>query len=239
VSEAPWLAALDEATYPRSTVLRESWVAEAVGDMGVTHVRSGWGGDEFVSFNGRGTNRAIVRSLRWHALRSAYRDRRRRGRSAGRALVQTVGPGLPNWSSPQSGWSPGRIERHRARVAAVEVTFPDIHADYLQHERSLDRATGPQAYQLELISRGHIDGRIDSWHQMALRFGFEYGYPLLDRRLVEWSLGMPPEMFRDGEHSRRVFRMALAGSVSNEVRSTQKADPVLFDALAVECEECS
>jgi len=74
--------------------------------------------------------------------------------------------------------------------------------------------------------------RIEAWHQMALRFGFDYGYPLLDRRIVEWALSVPPETFRDGDHSRRVFRKAITGMVPDEVCSTEKLDPVLFAVVA-------
>lgn len=100
LGEAPWLANRDPSTFPRSTNMRESWAAEAYQGLGVNHVLSGWGGDEFVSFNGRGTNRAIVRAVRLGALRSAYRDRRRRGQGRVRAL------GRPSLRA-----SPGSTER--------------------------------------------------------------------------------------------------------------------------------
>lgn len=146
LGEAPWLANRDPSTFPRSTNMRESWAAEAYQGLGVNHVLSGWGGDEFVSFNGRGTNRAIVRAVRLGALRSAYRDRRRRGQGRVRALGATIAPGLP------------RVDRKvelRPRlgqaVEAVAVTHPAIHEAFWHHTNRLNRPSGPRAVHLGLL----------------------------------------------------------------------------------------
>jgi len=230
VEFAPWMAEQDPTVFPRVTVRRESQAAPTLADAGISHVLSGWGGDEFVSFNGRGTNRAIVRSLRIAAMRSAYRDRRRRGTPPGRALAATLSPGMPWWIGPRRNLS-GQPEQRR-RMADVAERFPDLHDVYRRHQRRLARASGPRDYQLALIEHGHIAQRIESWHQVAVRFGYSYGYPLLDRRLVEWALTMPPEVFRDGEHTRRVFRLAIADLVPGGVRTSGKTDPVLMTVFA-------
>lgn len=60
-----------------------------------------------------------------------------------------------------------------------------------------------------------------------MHWGFEYGYPLLDRRLVEWSLCLPSAMFRIGDHS-RVFRRAVADMVPDEVMMSTKRASALF-----------
>ena len=227
---APWMAEQDPAVFPRVTVRRESQAAPTLADAGISHVLSGWGGDEFVSFNGRGTNRAIVRSLRIAAMRNAYRDRRRRGTSPGRALAATLSPGLPWWIGPRR--NPSRQPEQLRRIAEVAERFPDLHDAYRRHRRQLARASGPRDCQLALIKHGHIAQRIESWHQVAVRFGYSYGYPLLDRRLVEWTLTLPPEVFRDGDHTRRVFRLAIADLVPHGVRGSGKTDPVLMTVFA-------
>lgn len=230
VEHAPWMAAQDPAVFPRETNRRESQAAPLLAGLGITHVLSGWGGDEFVSFNGRGTNRAIVRSVRVAALRSAYRDRRSRGQAPVRALATTLRPGLPRWLGYRhpSSQRPEEVQQ----VAEVAKAFPDLHDALVRQQRQLARASGSRDYQLALIDLGHLSRRMEAWHQLALRFGFGYGYPLLDRRLVEWALAMPPEVFRNGDHSRRVFRLAIDGIVPNEVKTSQKADPVLFAVAA-------
>jgi len=122
--------------------------------------------------------------------------------------------------------------RQQARLAALAKSFPDLHDAYHRHRRHLRRAVHPRAVQLALYRNDHVARRIEAWHQLALRFGYHYGYPLLDRRIVEWALSVPPDTFRDGDHSRRVFRRAIAGMVPEEVRSTEKLDPVLFAVVA-------
>jgi asparagine synthase (glutamine-hydrolysing) len=231
-AEAPWAADVESSRLPRVSVLRETWVAPAMVDQGVSHVLSGWGGDEFVSFNGRGTNRELVRRLRLGALRSGYSDRRRRGVPPLRAAFRTLSPGLPVWVPVGRQRESERDRARRDAREAVAAQFPDLASRGRAHDRALRRASGSRAMQLLLIEHGHLSRRTDAWHQIGLRFGYEYVYPLLDRRLVEWALSMPSEVYRDGEHSRRVFRLALAGIVPDAITKSAKADPVLFAFIA-------
>jgi len=56
--------------------------------------------------------------------------------------------------------------------------------------------------------------------------GVEYRYPLLDQRVVEFALALPPEQYRGAGMSRRVFREALANSFPQALRSdVSKQEP--------------
>lgn len=232
-TEAPWLADLDPAVFPRSTVRRESWLAPRYADMVATYVLSGWGGDEFASFNGRGSNCAAVRRLRWQVLWDSYTDRRGRGHGRLRSLASTVAPGLPDWTpGVRRRRRISRSESRIAREAAARENHPHVLAASDALRRRLFDPPNPRALQLALLDLDHLSRRVDAWHQIGLRWGHEYGYPLLDRRIVEWSLCLPPEMFRIGDHSRRVFRQAVVDIVPDDIRLSEKLDPVLFSALA-------
>ena len=61
------------------------------------------------------------------------------------------------------------------------------------------------------------------------RCGLEYRYPLLDRRLVEFALGRPPEAFC-GPPTRFLMRVAVSGLLPSEVCwSEDKSDPMVYE----------
>jgi asparagine synthetase B (glutamine-hydrolysing) len=85
-----------------------------------------------------------------------------------------------------------------------------------------------RAYQLSKIRSGQMTHRIEGWAAMGAEYGMQYAYPLLDRRLVEFALGLPPEMYvRDG-WNRWLFRRAMAGILTEEIRwFTSKQDAAM------------
>lgn len=231
--EAGWLAQADPATQPAETLASESHLLPALADRGIRHVLSGWGGDEFTSFNGRGTQRALVRGLRLRPLRESYQALRSGGMSPATAAWQTARPGLPVWATRARSRRPEFQQRWEREVRAAADRFPDLAVAFERSVRAAERARSAREVQLMLIDRGHLARRIESWHEAGLRFGVRYHYPLLDVRLVDWALSMPPEVFRVGRHSRRVFRLAIAGLVPDRVRTTAKDDPVLLRQVAL------
>ena len=72
--------------------------------------------------------------------------------------------------------------------------------------------------QLRLWDRGHLTKRIEGWAAGGGRVGLTYAYPLLDRRIVEFALGLPPEMFFKNGWKRYLFRHAMAGMLPDDIR---------------------
>ncbi len=95
--------------------------------------------------------------------------------------------------------------------------------------------------QLALLGHGHLAQRIEDWAASGARRGIEYRYPLLDRRLLEFALGLPPEQFRRGRWGRWLMRHALRDALpasvcwhpsKREVARPGPSDPVLAGVLA-------
>ena len=64
------------------------------------------------------------------------------------------------------------------------------------------------------------------------RHGIEYGYPLLDRRVLEFALGLPPEQYRRGRMNRYLMRHALGALLPATVRwHVSKQDPIRTEAF--------
>ena len=83
---------------------------------------------------------------------------------------------------------------------------------------ALEFQPGPHGEQIELFNHGHLLNRIESWGSSALRDGVEYRYPLLDKRIVEFALGIPEDMFEPQKgYSRYLFRSAVAELLPREV----------------------
>ena len=69
-----------------------------------------------------------------------------------------------------------------------------------------------------LMTSPHIAERAEVWAQTGARHGLAFAFPLLDRRVVEFSLSLPSELFLRGGFRRRPFRDAMADVLPARVR---------------------
>ena len=60
-----------------------------------------------------------------------------------------------------------------------------------------------------LITSPHIAERAEIWAQTGARHGLAFTFPLLDRRVVEFSLSLPSDMYLNDGYRRRPFREAM------------------------------
>jgi hypothetical protein len=72
--------------------------------------------------------------------------------------------------------------------------------------------------QAFLLTGGRLSETAEAWAAGGLRAGIEYRYPLLDRRLVEFGLGLPPELFCQRGWPRYLYRYAMAGILPDRMR---------------------
>ena len=94
---------------------------------------------------------------------------------------------------------------------------------------ALPRCLDVRRSQLWLLQSAHLGARIEGWAASGAKRGIEYRYPLLDRRVVEFAPGLPPERFR---RSRWLVRHALRAVLPLEVYSnTSKEDPARYEPL--------
>ncbi len=186
---------------------------------GLRVLLSGWGGDEAASFNSRGHPAALALSGRWRELARLMRDlqRRRRIRSRRQFLMRrVVAPLAPAALLP-------RIDGSRGALADLLSVSPI--SDELAREAGvrgrvgdgrLERA-GSRRMRRGLLENGHLVARIEAWSADASRFGIDYRYPLLDRRVLELALALPGRAFLQDGLTRWVFRKALVGRMPEVV----------------------
>ena len=200
-------------------------VRRRAADVGVRVLLSGWGGDEGISFNGRGFYQQLLLSGRFGAL---WRELAEQGPHPFASIL--VNAALP-LVSPKSARAL-RALRRGAWWRARDRSF--VLPAFARRVRALPETALPRAgvrrVQLDLLARGHLGLRMEGWAVGGARRGIEYRYPLLDRRVIELALGLPPAQFRRGRWSRWVMRRAAARLLPPEVcwyRSKQ--DPVRLE----------
>ena len=210
------------------TLVHEEAVQRAAAGQGVEVLLSGWGGDEGISFNGRGYYPQLLRSGRVVRL---WRELGERSRCPLAALVANAALPL---AFPRAKAAAQRLRRGRWPLRK-NMTF--IHAGFARRVRPLPAGSGPprsgvRATQLHLLQHGHISERMEGWAASGARYGIEYHYPLLDRRVLEFALALPAEQYRRGAWSRLLMRRVLDPVLPPEVCwNRDKRDPARFEPL--------
>ncbi|MGH6867636.1 MAG: asparagine synthase-related protein, partial [Methylocella sp.] len=188
-------------------------------EQGVGLVLSGWGGDEGATFNGRGTLAELFLRGRWRTLaREVAALKRERGWPASRIfkgevlsyvlpdramrLARAVTGRKPNLQTPIDRILSGPARRRLAAAGAQELSM----------------APDGRENRWRLMTSPHIAERAEVWAQTGARHGLAFAFPLLDRRVVEFSLSLPSSLFlRDG-FRRRLFRDAMTDVLPAKVR---------------------
>ena len=215
-----------DGTYPGVHVhLNEDVVQRCAAQRGVRVLLSGWGGDEGISFNARGHDAHLLLSGRWRTLIAASRAR---GNPLPRLLagvvLRLIHPRLPG---TLRRWLQGAAPLHRRWL--IDPAFARRSKPLPQ---PAPRFVGVRRTQLSLLQRGHLQERVEGWAASGARHGIEYRYPLLDRRVLEFALGLPAEQFRREKWTRWLMRHALRSVLPPEICwHPGKEDPARLEPL--------
>jgi asparagine synthase (glutamine-hydrolysing) len=194
-------------------------------------VLSGWGGDELCSFNGRGYYADLAIRGRWRRLTA---DLHSAGTMSGATFLGALRSRVLLPLLPDSAWE--RLRRRRGGPYVGDATtFRYIRPEFIDRHQLDERVRdcvrrelpGVRANQLRLLANGHLVGRLEEWSAAGAQCGIDYRHPLLDRRLVEFCIGLPPEQYvRTGRH-RYLLRRAIEGLVPDCLPwDRDKNDPV-------------
>ena len=209
----------DVALHPRATLNFEVATSRQAVDAGVRTILSGWGGDEAIAFNGRGYFADLARHGR---LPTIHRELRLRSRIHGGSLrgawkSRVLQPLLPDTALRH------RSNQPPALPAELRPEFAGVLAgvEALDHPFPRERP-GVRRMQVSLLEFGHLQYRMESWASHGAALGLTYAFPLLDRRITEFALSLPPRMFfRDG-WKRWLYRTAMDGILPDVVRWNPK-----------------
>ena len=207
--------------------INEEAVQRRAGALGVRVLLSGWGGDQGVSFNGlKGWPEHLLLTGRWLGLIAHLRSRGRRPLPRlARVVLGLVHPELPD---AVRRWRRGKEPKRRRWLVAPA---------YRRRGRRFEpagtfRRLGTRRMQLRRLREGAVGERMEGWAASGAARGIEYRYPLLDRRVLEFALGLPPEQFRHGKLGRWLMRRAFDPVLPHEVCwNPGKGDPARIETM--------
>ena len=195
---------------------------------GIRVMLSGWGGDEAVTYPGNGYPSYLLKRLDWSRLRdlverealSSHGWRPKLGYLYQAAVVPLLPDRLYARARPDAlayGGTEYLTSGQRARYAGLAT-----------ERHPLWREVGdPRVRQSALLLHGHLARRMETWAHWSAGQGLAYAYPLTDRRLLDFALGLPPELLYQQGRWRHLFRVALQGVLPAEVAwKADKSDPV-------------
>jgi len=197
----------------------EFLVREEAHKANVHTILSGWGGDELITYHGRSYFADIFRQGKIvTALKGIWQEshmsKKRWRRFTARCYRELLLPIFPSW-----------LHCYLPRVLCHSWDYLQCaQPDFAQSVRKKIRPKGfglekdIRTDQLYLYHQGHILNRVESWATSAFKERVEYGYPLLDKRIVEFALGLPPEMYYQNGKGRFLFREAVSGLLPKDIQ---------------------
>ena len=125
-----------------------------------------------------------------------------------------------------------RLRRGKTLRSRRGVVDPAFRRRLKSRAEPVPRYLGVRYTQSWLLQSAHLSARMEGWAASGARRGIEYRYPLLDRRVLEFALGLPPEQYRRGRWSRWLMRHAMRSVLPPEVcRHLDKDDPARYEPL--------
>jgi asparagine synthase (glutamine-hydrolysing) len=208
-----------------STLRLELPVQRAAAAEGIDVMLTGWGGDEGISCAGRDYTTGLVANGQWRQLhRHCAAVSRRPIRAMARQVLLAYAPGVTS-----------RLERLIRPSEEEARPRPLLHPALRRRLRANRRPPlSARTIRSTLIDHwdagSHVD-RIEAWQCHGARAGITYAFPLLDRRLLEFVAGLPPDQFVRGVETRWIMREAAMPFLPPEVTSDKSA---AFDRLLQE-----
>lgn len=200
----------DMAVEGHCDLFEELPMMAAAAQRGTRVMLSGWGGDEALTYTTRGVAAYLLRTGKWRTLLGMARRHAgglRRWHRWSRFLWQEAClPLMPD--ALYSRFSPYMNTQRLDSVAANHWLTRFSHSQ--AGRGPAWRVLGdPRRVQHALLDNGHLAARMATWANWAAPHRLIYRYPLTDRRVLEFALGLPRELlWQEGTH-RWVYRRAL------------------------------
>jgi asparagine synthase (glutamine-hydrolysing) len=179
---------------------------------GIRVLLSGWGGDEAFSAHGIGMLPYLFfRERRWrfclNALRRQAGGLRQIRTFLGLVRDELLGPVLPDGLFNLLAGSNGMFA-HACYLRADRASrFPRRRSTRGPVFRPV---ADPMEYLRRGIDHGHIGERMKGWAHWGAEAGLQYRYPLTDRRLMEFVLGLSPRLLLLEGQTRALPKRAFA-----------------------------
>lgn len=190
-------------------------------------ILSGWGGDEIASSYGRGYFTELFYSGRLIKSITAFREYTNHKRYTIRQFLKAYF-NVTIWQSIPYKLR-CKIRKKNCYRAVSLICINDDFAAFVNNLNAPDISNSVKTVrgvQLSYLEMGYIQQRIESWAIASINEKMEYRYPLLDKRLVEFCLGIPATLFLKGNQNRYIYRQAMKNELPDYIRlNTEKDEP--------------
>lgn len=209
---------------------------EQAASRGTRVMLSGWGADECVSFGLRGYPSWLLANRRFKDLFNMARalggGLRKPGGMAKFLFQNAALPFLPD--RLYSAFSP-YLNKNKLQCLG-HPDFMKRHPEAWRETTSIWRdAKDPFSMQCALLMNGHIASRMSLWSTWAGPLGIQYRYPLMDKRLLEFSLSLPPDMLWQKRRARIVYSMAMVDALPDRVSKHDVANETKRKKIRLDC----
>ncbi len=200
----------------------DSMMCAAVRAVGARVVLTGAGGDETASYNGSCLYADLLRngrlSVLWPELRArAKRDHVPFLRAVARHLVV---PLLPEWLMELRTHARRQSHAYDRRAFLLSFLTSPLREQVAEALATLPMSpeSNRPEDRIRMLTDSYVVGRNNRWSLLGARHGIAFTHPLLDRRIIDFSLSLPLERFLDDGFSRQPFRNAMTGILPDLVR---------------------
>ena len=191
---------------------REYYVQDMVQKVNARTLLSGWGGDELISFNGYTYIEGLFSQGKIRqALKCLFDEKKYLNYTWSKFFRRTIRQIIPNKKnfSSQSDY--------------YKFTTPEFSIFMRRHvNKKFGHASGVRKMQFLHYHNGHLQNRIESWALSAFSKRIEYRYPLLDKRIIEFAIGIPEELFYPKKDKERPL-------IKNAVKELLPSDILWFN----------
>jgi asparagine synthase (glutamine-hydrolysing) len=212
----------------------ENYVQDAVQNLGCRTLISGWGGDEMISYSGRYYIYDLVSQGKiFKALKYAFEDKTNANLAWNRFTKYTLKEMIPGWlrrliKSVINFKVNGTFKQKQDKPYWYKYLTKEF-SDFMDtlDEEKFSPPAGIKNAQVYLYHHGHLHERIESWALSSFSHRFEYSYPLLDRRIIEFAIGIPEELFYQIRgRERRLIKSAVSDLLPSDIVWFAKPDEV-------------
>ena len=193
----------------------EYYIQEQMKKMDARVMLSGWGGDELISYNGYSyisglfTQWKIATALYYYFKNIKYHPF---------TLSKWIKLAVKSILPPDIFKILRKIVKPHAEVLEEYeidnyIYMMDTFKKFAKLQPNAEYPTikGVRKRQFALHHFGHIQRRTESWALSGFSKKMEYRYPLLDKRIVEFSIGIPEKLFYPQKGKERpLFKTAIS-----------------------------
>ena len=180
--------------------------------QGVKQIFSGFGGDELFTIRARSRNTDLIRKGKWlKALKLSYDQTSKDRLTIPHSLFYFGKSLLYTFSNKQEIKKTYSHSMNRAFAALLRIVNPKFKdsLSLMIKNKIRSRKLNIREQQLFNLDKGYHQARIECWNALGKKHGIRYVYPLLDKRIVEFALALPEQLYYKNGLDRYLYRKAI------------------------------